>query len=77
MQVRDQLEPEGDLGGPVVVSYTGLEADVQVQLLLRCVLGPGHFLETIGFSVDKLGVLRNRLIWITVKSRNTMSYLST
>lgn len=30
MQVRDQLEPEGDFGGTVVVSDTGLQANVEV-----------------------------------------------
>lgn len=67
MQVRDQLEPEGDFGGTVVVSDTGLQANVEVQLLFRGVLRPGHFLKSIRFSVDELGVLRNWLIRVTGK----------
>ena len=66
--MRHQLEPEGDFGGPVVVSDTGLEADVEVQLLFRGVLRPGHFFKAVRFRVDKLGVLRNWLVWITGKS---------
>ena len=38
MQVRDQLEPERDFRGTVVVSDTGLKADVEVKLLFRGVL---------------------------------------
>lgn len=66
--MRDQLEPEGDLGGTVVVSDTGLQANVEVQLLFRGVLRPGHFFETVRFSVDELGILRNWLVWVSVKS---------
>lgn len=66
MQVRHQLEPEGDFGGAVVVSDARLQADVEVQLLFRSVLRPGHLFESVWFRVDELGVLRNRLIWITV-----------
>lgn len=67
MQVRHQLEPERDLGGPVVVSDAGLEADVEIQLLFWGVLRPGHFFKAVRFCVDKLGILRNRLVWITGK----------
>lgn len=67
VQVRDQLEPERDFGGTVVVSDTGLQADVEVQLLFRGVLRPGHFLKPVRFSVDEFGVLRNWLIWVTGK----------
>lgn len=67
MQVRDQLEPEGDFGGTVVVSDTGLQANVEVQLLFRGVLGPGHLFKTVRFSVDELGILRNWLVWVTGK----------
>lgn len=62
MQVRNQLEPEGDLRGTIVVSDAGLKADVEVQLLFGGVLGPGHFLEAVRFGVDELGILRNRLV---------------
>lgn len=67
MQVRDQLEPEGDFGGTVVVSDTRLQAYVEVELLFGGVLRPGHFFKTVRFSVDELGVLRNRLVWVTEK----------
>lgn len=77
MQVRHQLEPEGDFGGPVVVSDTGLEADVEVQLLFRGVLRPGHLFKTVRFCVDELGILRNWLIGITGKSKETVSCLFT
>lgn len=65
MQVRHQLEPEGDFGGAVVVSDTWLQADVEVELLFRGVLRPGHLLKAVGFGVDELGVLRNRLIRVS------------
>lgn len=65
MQMRHQLEPEGDFGGAVVVSDPRLQTDVEVQLLFRGVLRPGHLFKSVGFCVDELGVLRNRLIWIT------------
>ena len=65
MQVRDELEPEGDFGGAVVVSDARLQANVEVQLLFRGVLRPGHLFETVRFRVDELGVLRNRLVWVT------------
>lgn len=67
MQVRNQLKPEGDFRGTVVVSDTGLQANVEVKLLFRGVLGPGHFFESVRFSVDELGVLRYWLIWVTEK----------
>lgn len=76
MQVRDQLEPEGDFGGAVVISDTGLQANVEVQLLFRGVLRPGHFFKTVWFSVDELGVLRNRLVWVTGKSGTQRVILS-
>lgn len=65
MQVRHQLEPEGDFGGAVVVPDTRLQADVEVQLLFRSVFRPGHLFKSVRFRVDELGVLRNWLIWIT------------
>ena len=65
VQMRHQLEPEGDFGGAVVVSDTRLQADVEVQLLFRSVLGPGHLFKSVWFCVNELGVLRYWLIWIT------------
>lgn len=65
MQVRHKLEPERDFGGTVVVSDTGLQTDVEVELLFGGVLRPSHFFKSVWFSVDELGVLRNWLIWVT------------
>lgn len=65
MQVRDQLEPEGDLGGTVVVSDARLETNVEVQLLFRSVFRPGNLLKAVRLCVDELGVLRNWLVWIS------------
>lgn len=76
MQVRYQLEPEGDFGRTVVVSDAWLQADVQVQLFLRGVLGPGYFLKTIRLGVDELGILRNRLVWVTEKSETKSAIYS-
>lgn len=67
MQVRNQLEPEGDFGGAVVISDARLQADVEVQLLFGRVLRPGHLFEAVGFGVDELGILRDRLIGVTGK----------
>lgn len=75
VQMRHQLEPEGDFGGPVVVSDARLQANVEVQLLFRSVLRPGHLFKSVGLRVDELGVLRNWLIWIT-ENTNTKILLS-
>lgn len=77
MQVWDQLEPEGDFGSTVVVSDTGLEANVEIQLLLGGVFRPSHFLEAIRLCVDKLGILRNWLVWITEKCERRIYLLLT
>lgn len=70
MQVRDQLEPERDLGGTVVVSDTRLETNVEVQLLFRGVFRPGNLLKAVWFCVDELSVLRNWLVWISGEREN-------
>lgn len=57
VEMGHQVFPEGHLGGAVVVTDTRLQANVQVQLVIGVVLGPGHLLETIGLGVDELGVL--------------------
>lgn len=67
VEVRDQLKPEGDLGGAVVVADAGLEADVEVELFFRRVLGPGHLLEAVGFGVDELGILGYWLVGVTAE----------
>lgn len=71
VQVWDKLEPEGDFGGAVMVSDPGLQANVEVQLLFGGIFGPGHFFKSVWLCVDELGVLRNRLIWVTGKIKKT------
>lgn len=74
VEMRDQLQPEGHLGGAVVVSHPGLEADVEVKLVLGVVFGPGHLLEAVGFGVDELCVLGNRLVWISARGTPRRNY---
>lgn len=38
---------------------------MQIELVFGVILGPRHFLEAIGFCVNELGVLRNRLVRVT------------
>lgn len=61
----NQFQPESHLGGSVVIPHSGLQADMQIELVFGVILGPGHFLKAIGFCVDELGILRHRLIWVT------------
>ena len=70
VEVRHQLQPEGHLGGTVVVADAWLQPDVEVQLVLGVVLGPGHLLETVGFGVDELGVLGDRLVRVAGDKAN-------
>lgn len=65
VQVGDEFQPERHFGSSVVIPDSGLQANMQIQLVLWVVLGPGHFLKAIGFCVNELGVLRNRLIRVT------------
>lgn len=60
---RPHFHP-GYLVGAVVLLDPWLEADVQVQLVLLVVAGPGNLLEAIGFGVDELGVLGDRLVGV-------------
>lgn len=69
VEMGHQVFPEGHLGGTVVIADTGLQADVQVQLVVRVVFGPGHLLKTVGFSVDELGVLRHWLVGVPVNTQ--------
>lgn len=46
-----------------------LQPDVKVQLVSGIVFGPGHFLKAVGFCVNELGVLWNRLIGVTEDRR--------
>lgn len=54
----------GYLVGAVVLFHPGLEANVQVELVLLVVAGPGNLLEAIGFGVDELGVLGDGLVGV-------------
>lgn len=65
----DQFQPEGDFRGPIVIPHAGLQADVQIQLVFGVILGPGHLLEAVGFCVNELGVLWDRLIGVTEDRR--------
>lgn len=38
---------------------------MQIELVFGVILGPGHLLKAIGFCMNELGILRNRLIWVT------------
>lgn len=40
---------------------------MQVELVFLVVACPGHFFKTIGFGVDELGVLGDRLVWVPYK----------
>ena len=71
VQVRHKVFPEGHFGGAVVVSHAWLQADVQVQLVLGVVLGPGDLLKAVGLGVDELGVLGNRFVGIAADRAET------
>lgn len=45
----------------------GLQANVEVKLVFLVVACPCHFFKTIGLSVDELGVLGDRLVWVPLK----------
>ncbi len=57
--------PKGHFGGAVVVAHTWLQADMQVQLVLRVVLGPGDLFKAVCLGVDELGVLGNWFVGIS------------
>lgn len=61
-----ELQPEGNFCCSVVITHSGFQANVQVKLVFGIVLGPGHFFKAVGFRVDELGVLWDRLVWISV-----------
>ena len=50
----------------------GLQAYVEVQLILLVVARPGHLLEAVGLCVDELGVLGNGLVGVPVNSKEYM-----
>lgn len=63
--MRHQFQPEGHLVGPVVVSNSRFQADVEILLVLGIELGPDDFFKAVGFGVNELGVLRNRQVGVT------------
>lgn len=64
VQMWNEFQPERHLGRTVVVSHSGFEADVKVELVFWVVLRPGHLLKPVGLRVDELCVLWNRLVRI-------------
>lgn len=58
--------PEGHFGGAVVVAHAWLQADMQVQLVLGVVLGPGYLFKAVGLGMDEFSVLGNRFVGITI-----------
>lgn len=68
VEMGHQVFPEGHLSGAVVIADTRLQANVQVQLVVWVVFGPGHLLEAVSLGVDELGVLWHRLVGVP---RNT------
>lgn len=47
----------------------GLQANMQVELILLVVACPCHFFKAIGLGVDELGVLGHRLVRVPDKKR--------
>lgn len=64
VEMRNQLQPESNLGSPVVVPYSRFETDVKVELVFGVVLGPRYFFKAVRFGVDELCILWHRLVWI-------------
>lgn len=60
-----QLQPEGHLVGPIVISDTRLQANMQVLFVFGAELGPDDLLKAIRLGVDESGVLRNRKVRIS------------
>lgn len=52
------------LVGTVVLLDPRLEANVQVELVLLVIAGPGNLLEAVGFGVDELSVLGDGLVGV-------------
>lgn len=67
IQMGHKVFPKGHFGGTVVVAHTWLQANMQVQLVLGVVFGPGNLFKAVGFGVDELGVLGNWFVWITAE----------
>jgi len=45
---------------------------MQIKLIFRIVFGPGYFFKAVGFCVDELCVLWNRLVWISTKIKSNV-----
>lgn len=69
VEMRNKLQPKCNLGSPVVVSDSRLEADMQVELVFRVVLSPGYLLKSVGFCVDELCILWNWLVWVPEREK--------
>lgn len=54
---------------------SGFQANVEVKLIFLVVACPCYFFKAIGLGVDKLGVLRDRLVWVTEKSKGRKGFL--
>lgn len=64
----DQVFPESYFCGSVVVADPRLQPNVQIQLVVWVILGPGDLLKAIGLGVDELGVLRHWLVRVPVNT---------
>lgn len=67
MEVRNQLKPEGNFVGTVIIPDARLQPDVEVLLVFRAEFGPDNFLKAIGLSMDELCILRYWNVRITGK----------
>lgn len=68
VEMGHQVFPEGYFGCTVMVTDTRLQANVQVQLVIGVILGPGYLLKAVGLGVDELGVLWHWLVRIPMKT---------
>lgn len=68
VEMGHQVFPEGHFSGTVVITDTRLQANVQVQLVVGVILGPGHLFKTIGLGVDELRVLWHWLVRIPINT---------
>lgn len=69
VEMRNQLKPEGNFVGTVIVPDARLQPDVEVLLVFRAELGPDNFFKAIGLSMDELGILRHWNVRITGKKK--------
>lgn len=62
------------LVGTVVLFHPGLQANMQVELILLVVACPCHFFKAIGLGVDELGVLGDGLVWVPDKKKRVKEF---